>query len=75
MAKPKKPLTNVQLVTKMMEFSEVGAIKQAFIIEAIRVYSKNIIESPPWPDTAFISHAAWKKAAEECVKDIDGRLS
>lgn len=70
---PKKPLTNIQLVTKMMEFSAVGALKQAFIIEAIRVYSKNIIESPPWPDTEMISHAAWNVAAEECMKTLKER--
>lgn len=69
----KKPLTNVQLVTHMMNHSAVGALKQAFIIEALRTYSENIVRSPPWPDTAVISHAAWKIAAQECLDSLNSR--
>jgi predicted nucleic-acid-binding protein len=69
----KKPQTNVQLVTHMMEYSQVGALKQAFIIEAISQYSKQIVESEPWTD-GVITHAAWKAAAQECITEIENRV-
>ena len=62
----KKPLTNIELVTKMMNFSEAGALKQAFIIEAIRVASEQVLKGEPWAEDHFVSHAAWKLCAQEC---------
>ena len=69
----KKPQTNVQLVTEMMNHSQAGALKQAFIVEAIAQYSKQVIDSPPWTD-GIVSHAAWLTAAQECLASIENRV-
>ena len=68
----RRPLTNVEFLTHMMNHSQAGALKQAFILEAIRNYSKDVIDSPPWAD-GVISYAAWLTAAQECLAAIENR--
>lgn len=68
----RKPLTNVQCLEKMMEFSKVGALKQAFIMQAIETYAKQqIADTSVWPAETMISQKAWKKAAQECLDELD----
>ena len=66
-------MTNLELVTDMMSFSRAGALKEAFILEAIRVYSGQSLEAEPWPENGFISQAAWKQCATECLQTINNR--
>lgn len=65
--------TNIDLVTDMMNFSQAGALKQAFIVEAIHRYAKEVIASEPWGDHVLVSHAAWKVCAKECLEAIEKR--
>lgn len=68
-----KPITNIRFVTNMMNFSRAGALKQAFIIEAIAQYSQQQLDSGPWPADSMISEASWKLCALECKAAIDNR--
>lgn len=70
----KKQQTNLALVKSMMEHSQVGVLKQAFIIEAIRRYADQIIaDTSDWGENSFISQEAWKVCAKECADSINQR--
>lgn len=72
-AKPRKQKrkTNVQVVSNMMNYSAAGALKQAFILQAIERYAQKIIKSEPWSETSLISFAAWKTCAEEVLETLE----
>jgi hypothetical protein len=42
-----QPETNVEFVTRMMEFSNYGALAQLFVLEAIRNWSNLVAEADP----------------------------
>jgi hypothetical protein len=66
-----KPKTNVQLVRHIMEYSAVGALKQAFVIEALYQYSQQMLDDKEaWPQNAFISQEAWQTCAKEVIASI-----
>lgn len=70
-----RPLTNVQLVSHMMESSRCGGLKQAFIIEAILAYAKTVVASDvPWTN-GFIDRNAWLACARECIDAIESRTA
>ena len=72
--KATKPKTNIQLVRHIMEYSQVGALKQAFVIEALYQYSQQILENKEvWPQGSFVSQEAWQVCAEEVIASITGR--
>ena len=66
-------MTNIELVTDMMNFSKAGGLKQAFILEAIRIYSEQTLAAEPWVNTTFISQEAWQQCAKECLFTINHR--
>lgn len=69
-----KYLNNVELVTHMMEFSKAGALKQAFIVEAIAAYALVQSNAEPWePSTSPVNQASWKICAQECLDSINNR--
>jgi hypothetical protein len=68
-----KQKTNVQFIKEMMEQSAVGGLKEAFIIEAVHNYSRQVINDPTDWGNSFISKAAWQVCAKECLTAIDGR--
>lgn len=63
----KKPMTNTEFITDLMEYSYHGALTQIFIIEAIKRYAEIIVAQakPTDPGTSFISAIAWHEIAEE----------
>ena len=68
-------ITNEELVNRMMTTSEAGALKQAFIIEALRVYSKMVLEDTEvWGSRSIISQEAWQQCAKECIETINRRV-
>lgn len=75
MLKGTKKLTNVELVTKMMEFSNFGALSQLFIIEAIGQFADKVSKLSPKdiPNNCFISPEAWIGVAKEIKEQIDNR--
>lgn len=68
--------TNEEFVSDLMNFSPVGALCQAFIIEAINHYSRQIMNVPDdaegWKDS-FISLPAWKAQAAHIIKKLEER--
>ena len=72
--KQTKPKTNIQLVRNIMEYSAAGALKQAFVIEALYYYSQKILkDKATWPQGSFVSQEAWQTCAEEVLASITGR--
>lgn len=72
--KQTKPKTNIQLVRHIMEYSQAGALKQAFVIEALYQYSQQILDDKAvWPQGSFVSQEAWQTCAEETLASITGR--
>jgi hypothetical protein len=72
--KQTKPKTNIQLVRHIMEYSATGALKQAFVIEALYQYSQQILDDKEaWPQNSFVSQEAWQTCAEETLASITGR--
>ena len=72
MAKTKHK-TNVQLINDLMSHSQQGVLMQAFLIEAIHAYAKQLKVSPPWSTESFISEASWRACADEALDAIDNR--
>lgn len=68
----KKPETNVEFVTRLMEFSPTGALSQMFIIAAIDNYSKAVAEDPPI-EHSLINGEAWKRTAEWLQEELGSR--
>ena len=74
-AKPKHK-TNAQLIGDLMSFSKQGPLMQAFLIEAIHAYAKQVKASksnPEWAAQAFISWQSWGACAEEALDAINNR--
>lgn len=61
--------TNVDFVTRLMEFSPYGALTQAFIIEAIGRYADQCAEQR-LPEDGLISADAWQAAAKWIQNEI-----
>ena len=67
-------ITNEELVSTIMTTSQAGVLKQAFVIEALRNYSKMVLEDTEvWGSRSIISQDAWKQCAKECLETIEGR--
>ncbi|MDA8443636.1 hypothetical protein [Paracidovorax valerianellae] len=63
---PEKPLTNVELVVEMMEYSRYGAVVQLLIVEAIRKYAETVSQADPATfDSPFINGEVWVAVAGE----------
>jgi len=72
--KQTKPKTNIQLVRHIMEYSAAGALKQAFVIEALYYYSQKILkDKAAWPQGSVVSQEAWQTCAEETLASITER--
>lgn len=67
------PMTNIDFVTDLMTYNPAGGLCQAFIIEAISRYAKEVMNSEPWPDDVMISFEAWRACAEHINKKIENR--
>jgi len=66
MPRNNKPQTNVQVVKRLMEYSNHGAIMQPFVLEAIRRYAEQCIAAGPAHfDSPMLHGAAWVGCAKE----------
>ncbi|CAK7033552.1 hypothetical protein [Saezia sanguinis] len=69
--------TNVEFVTKLMEFSKYGAMAQLFVLQALDQYAHMVANAPPerFAGTeTFISAQAWQGVAKEIAHKIDHRF-
>lgn len=65
-------MTNVEFMTDIMEHSQYGALKQAFIISALDVYSRMCIRDMEECNVAngFISPETWQGIAREVHEEL-----
>jgi hypothetical protein len=67
--------TNVEIITKMMEFSRRGAMAQIFIITAIDRYAREIIKNEErvleQMEGSIIDGPAWVDTAKEIIEKLD----
>lgn len=68
-APAREDLTNVEFVTKLMEFSKFGPLAQLFVIDALDKWSQKIIDSQEQVlvqmKDGFVSGEAWVGVAKE----------
>lgn len=67
--------TNVDFVKYIMEYAPTGALSQVFVISALDVYSRNVLEATKenWPMNSFIDFDAWQRTAKFILESIDQR--
>lgn len=77
MSKRKQPLTNVQIVERLMTFSKFGAMSQLFIMDAIEKQAKKVANvsleelKEAFGENPFISPEAWHGVAKEIVQRLE----
>jgi hypothetical protein len=67
--------TNTKFIVRVMEQASTGPLMQAFVLEAVRRYSADILatETPADAETGFISWAAWHACAAEAGQALADR--
>ena len=68
--KKPQPITNIERISRMISFSNFGALKQVFIMRAIEEYAKQQLFAEAWKDNRRINQDAWKGIAQECLDDL-----
>lgn len=68
--------TNVEFVVELMEFSKNGPLIQAYVLEALRLYSESVIVNVlQIPEDGFISRKLWVSCAEEVLAKLKERAN
>lgn len=66
--------TNVEFIVELMEFSNNGALIQAYVLEALRIYSESVVQNQDQiPEEGFISRKLWVSCAEEILAKLKER--
>lgn len=66
--------TNVEFVVELMEFSKNGPLIQAYVLEALRLYSESVVQNQDQiPEDGFISRKLWVSCAEEVLVKLKER--
>jgi len=68
--------TNIEFITRIMDFSKNGAMMQMFIIEAIANYSEGIKDADlsSW-EGDFICPHSWRACSAEILEELEERKS
>jgi hypothetical protein len=67
--------TNVEMLTRIMEFSKNGGLMQGFIIHALVEYSAQVARGNPSEfHSPFISGHAWVSCAQELKDELTKHL-
>lgn len=76
-APAREDMTNVEFVTKLMEFSQFGPLAQLFVLDALDKWSQKIIDNEATVlatmKDGFIAGEAWVGVAKEINKKIKER--
>jgi hypothetical protein len=69
--------TNTKFIVRVMEQASTGPLMQAFVLEALRRYSLEILatDTPADAETGFISWNAWQACATEADQALADRRS
>lgn len=73
-------LTNVEVVTSIMEFSDFGALAQVFVMDALHKQARATADAPPesfegeaWAHS-FMTPEAWQGVAREIAGKLDAHF-
>jgi len=76
MAAVKKVETNIQMLTRLMTFSQHGALMQMFIIDALTKHSERVAKASPDDFKGGLVHPeAWIGVAKELKKELDAHFA
>lgn len=65
--------SNCEFLDRIMNFGcPTGALIQAFVMQAIEQYARNVIAAPPESmDSPIMSGATWQKTAKFALAEIE----
>lgn len=68
--------TNVEFLTDLMEYSAYGPLVQAFVLQGLQQYAKQVAASTPEAlDTPMVSGHAWHGIAVEVRDKLAARFA
>ena len=66
--------TNVEFMVELMEFAKSGPVMQAYVLEALRMYSDSVVQNQDQiPEDGFVSRRVWVGCAEEVLTKLEER--
>lgn len=66
--------TNVEFMVELMEFAKSGPVMQAYVLEALRLYSDSVVQNQDQiPEDGFVSRRVWVGCAEEVLTKLEER--
>lgn len=75
-----RPETNIELVTRVCQFSRHGAMAQMFLVDALLKAAKKVAETPDeeltkaFGEHPFIHPQLWKATAREWLEELNTHL-
>ncbi len=70
----KRPATNEELISNLMNFAKSGPMMQAFIIEGLRIYSEQVKKADlSNMADGFVNPETWKACAVEYLQTLESR--
>lgn len=76
--RPQKPVTNVDVLVELMEYSKFGPLAQMFIIDTVARQARAVADANPatvtW-DGGLVSFEAWQGVAREIADKLDAHLA
>lgn len=74
---PDAPETNEEFLIRLLEWSRSGALMQGYVMEALRIYSEQVIAMPEDQranmDRGLIAYSAWESCAKEFLEELEAR--
>jgi len=70
--------TNIEFVTRVMDFADTGPLMQAFVLQALEQYAKTVAKASDADlggDLAMVPPDVWRRCATELSAKIKEHLS
>ena len=68
-----KQQSNIEFINELMDQSKYGGLVQAFVLEALGSYSRQMIEYEGWGERGIISFKTWQEIAKEIASKIEAK--
>lgn len=67
--------TNVELVTRLMEYPKSGPLMQAMVLQALDQFACMVLASEPGSlESPMVSEASWRACAEEIRESLSSHM-
>ena len=67
-------LNNTKFITDLMDYSELGGIMHAFVLEGLRLYANEVIaRQEEIPENGLLSRELWVSCAKEYLTKLEAR--